>query len=157
MSPEQARGDIAKLDVRSDVYSLSVLFHELLGLRHYLEGRDSRELAISGVLKENLPYFQMKQHPNQHIFPNELWHFIRKGMEKDPARRYQSLQEMINALEQIREGDFRIQCFCTFTRRTSVSVMRFADKWPTVNFLLILSSLGGMAFALIWGLLGLLR
>ena len=39
MSPEQARGDQARVDARSDLYAACVLLHELLSLRYYFADR----------------------------------------------------------------------------------------------------------------------
>src|SRR5262249_52040558 len=52
MSPEQARGDNANVDARSDLYSAIVLLHELLGLQHCLHDKETLEAMFASIAGE---------------------------------------------------------------------------------------------------------
>ncbi len=91
MSPEQARGDI--LDGRSDLYSLGIVAYEaLVGQRPF-----SAPKAIQLML------MQMNQRPPRPRdlrpeIPKAIEEIILKVIEKDPAGRYQTTTEFIQAL-----------------------------------------------------------
>lgn len=135
MSPEQARGR-SDLDARSDLYSACVLFHELLTLRHYLEGKSSVPAVLVGVLNDALPGpMQMvaSAHPAQPPPPAEYVHFVRKGMAKDASARWQSAREMIIALEDALAGKVHVQCTVTMSKRMTREAGRFVDRHPQLT------------------------
>ncbi|MEW6431714.1 MAG: serine/threonine-protein kinase [Myxococcota bacterium] len=130
MCPEQARGAHDQLDQRSDLYSLAVLFHEFLYLEHYLAGRESIAEVLDGVRTVAPTVFSIKQHPTQPPVPAELGWFVVKGMSKDPAQRYQSADEMVDMLQRIVRGEFRVQCAQTFAKRLLRELACAVDKAP---------------------------
>jgi serine/threonine-protein kinase len=103
MSPEQALGKDDRLDERSDLYSATALFHELLALEHYLGEKDSSSKVLEAIVADELPLHRLVQmrHPAQKSVPLELLRFVAKGLEKDPSRRFQSAWEMIHVLEEV--------------------------------------------------------
>jgi serine/threonine-protein kinase len=150
MSPEQASGRNDLIDERSDVYSATVLFHELLYLEHYLANRTTLATMLDGVLNEEPSFIQLgmtRRHPHQARVPAELVHFVAHGLRKDPARRWQSSREMIFALEEIIEGRVRIQCHATLTKRIVREIGRFVDRHPQISFGCLLALAAGAGVA----------
>ena len=130
MSPEQARGE--KLDVRSDIYTLAVMFHEMLCLQHYLDGKQTMAAVLVGVQDETPKAPSFTPHPHQGAAPMDLSHFVRKGHEKDPGKRYQSVDEMIARLRRRAEGYIPIQCHVTFLKRMTQGWTHFLDRHPYI-------------------------
>ncbi len=96
MSPEQARGG-AEIDHRSDIYGLGVLCYEAVVGETPFNGEDSFAVAFAHV---NDPVPRL---------PEEVarWQpLIDKAMAKDPAQRYQSCAEFIEALKEIAPAEF---------------------------------------------------
>jgi hypothetical protein len=60
----------------------------------------------------------------------DLAWFVRKGLAKDRANRYQSAAEMLERLERRAEGYVPIQCHVTFMRRATLEATRFVDRHP---------------------------
>lgn len=58
----------------------------------------------------------------------DLTWFVDQGLQKDPARRYPSVQAMLDRLERRAEGDIPIQCHITFAQRASNALVRFANR-----------------------------
>ncbi|OJH39882.1 serine/threonine-protein kinase [Cystobacter ferrugineus] len=131
MSPEQARGQHDAVDVRSDTYSLCVLFHEFLFLRHYLHDRKSVAEVLDGVQNHTPSVFDHgTRSPHQLPVPSEFIWFIRKGLAKDPAERYQSVEEMIQELRGLMDGRIHVQCVRTFTKRGLHEALRKVESHP---------------------------
>jgi serine/threonine protein kinase len=96
MSPEQARGDTSHIDVRSDIYSLGVIFYLLLTGHHpYLEPGagilDALAKVISAPPRPFRTWFRR--------FDEDLETITRKALDKDPAQRYQSVAALAGDVE----------------------------------------------------------
>ncbi|MDM7916904.1 MAG: tetratricopeptide repeat protein, partial [Candidatus Eisenbacteria bacterium] len=96
MSPEQARGATDAIDVRTDVYSLGVIFYELL--------TDRRPYETEGLLIHEAVRVIWEEPPRR---PSGTWRQLRgdletivlKALEKDPDRRYQSVHALAEDVE----------------------------------------------------------
>ena len=88
MSPEQACGDAAAVDLRTDVYALGVLLYWLLTGRHpYLDGVESLPKALVQIAEAPPRPFRDWGLRGE----GDLELIVRKALEKDAARRYQSV------------------------------------------------------------------
>ena len=130
MSPEQARGEIAAMDERSDLYSLCVVFHELLFLEHYLGAGLDVQATLAGVQAAKPDMHRTTRRPGQHTVPRELAWFIDRGLQKAPAARFHSADEMIAELQRILSGRIRVQCQVTLVKRAGYELLALADAHP---------------------------
>ncbi len=95
MSPEQALG--LDVDHRSDLFSLGVVLYEMAAGRLPFDGENSQQV-IAHILSsqpEALARFNYE-------VPEALDHVIRKCLEKDRLRRYQSARELLVDLDNLR-------------------------------------------------------
>jgi WD40 repeat protein/predicted Ser/Thr protein kinase len=91
MSPEQASGDPAQIDLRSDVYSLGVIAFELL------TGR--LPYAVQGKMIHEAVRIIRDQEPSRlssidRALRGDAETIVAKALEKSPERRYQSAAEL---------------------------------------------------------------
>jgi serine/threonine protein kinase len=98
VSPEQASGGRELLDHRTDVYSLGVTLYELLTLRRAFPGTNARE--VLRLIERDEP---RKPRRCNRAIPVELETIVLKAMEKKPADRYQSAQELADDLRRFLE------------------------------------------------------
>ncbi len=141
MAPEQASGANDAIDARTDVYALTVLFHEFLYLEHYLEGRSSIPDIIEGVKTVIPPVQAIGRKPGQSSVPAELGWFVSRGFQKDPAKRWQSAREMIDELQAILQGRLRVQCSRTMAKRMLYEAVSVVDRAPMT--VILVSGLAG--------------
>lgn len=132
MSPEQARGANDTLDERTDLYSLAVVFHELLHLEHYLKGRNDVHAVLEGVKNVTPVLHKATMKGRKYQVPAELDWFLEKGFEKDPAKRYASVAEMTDELQRIIRGECRVRCQRTFLKRMLYEAGKLTDDRPIV-------------------------
>jgi eukaryotic-like serine/threonine-protein kinase len=157
MAPEQARGQHDAVDVRSDTYSLTALFHEFLCLRHYLEGRESLAEVLEGVQSVIPGHDMFQPNPHQPVIPAELGWFLVKGLAKNPAERYQSVDEMMDLLMRLMDGRLDVHCQRTLLKNALHKALRLVDQRPNVFLLGLLAVSSLMLTGLIhlmWKLLG---
>ncbi len=94
MSPEQARG--LTLDFRSDIYSTGVVLYEVFTGTLPFEG-DTPLAVVLKHIQENPPSPQAR---NPKIDP-KISRIVLKCMEKDPKDRFQSVNELYEALTRV--------------------------------------------------------
>jgi len=93
MSPEQAGGQRALIDHRTDVYSLGATLYELLTLRPIFDGTD-RPTVLHQVLHD-------EPRPPRSItkaIPPELETIVLKAVNKAPADRYATVRDLADDL-----------------------------------------------------------
>ncbi|UCF78574.1 MAG: protein kinase [Candidatus Eiseniibacteriota bacterium] len=96
MSPEQVRG--AKVDNRSDIWALGVVFYEML--TGELPFRSDNDAALIYCITNEDPLEPDELGSN---IPSELYSIAMKMLEKDPERRYASVEELTGDLEDFRQ------------------------------------------------------
>ncbi|MGD9683971.1 MAG: serine/threonine-protein kinase [Candidatus Obscuribacterales bacterium] len=99
MSPEQCSG--ARVDRRSDIYSLACLLYETLVGRPPHNGENALATAVMHLQEEPDPLSAVR--PDRK-FPEQLQVILDKALAKDPDSRYQSMSELRSDLEKVREG-----------------------------------------------------
>jgi eukaryotic-like serine/threonine-protein kinase len=97
MSPEQVQGK--PVDPRSDIYSFGVTCYHMLAGQPPFTGQHQFEVAMHHVNTPPAPLSSFR--PD---LPPGLCAVVHKMMAKDPAQRYQSAQELLRDLVQLRES-----------------------------------------------------
>ncbi len=97
-SPEQGRGDV--VDPRADLYSLGVVFYELLAGRKPFDGTTANALIYQHNYQE--PKLLSEVVPG---LPDAYQAVCLKCLMKDPTGRYADAAELVADLERVRDGN----------------------------------------------------
>jgi serine/threonine protein kinase/formylglycine-generating enzyme required for sulfatase activity len=100
MSPEQARGEGHRVDGRSDIFSLSVVFYELLVGRRPFHAKQETELLEQVTTFEPRPPRQFDD-----TIPKELERICLKALSKRAMERYTTAKDMADDLRYFLEQD----------------------------------------------------
>ena len=99
MSPEMALGE-KTMDARSDIYSLGCVAYWLLTGQLVFKGNTPTAVLLAHVQNPPIPPSQRSELE----IPEDLERVILTCLEKDPARRPQSAQELAQLLESCRDA-----------------------------------------------------
>ncbi len=130
LSPEQAGGE-AKLDSRSDLYSLGCVFHEMLGGEPPFTGPTTQSI-LAKHLNETSPSLATVR-PD---LPPGVVLLVRKLLSKVPADRYQSATQLLRALENPR----------ILEKGPPPPVLQRVLPWPWARRIALVAILTGLVF-----------
>ncbi len=94
MSPEQIQG--IRVDARADIFSLGVIIYEMLTGKRPFEGDHITTIVYKIMNEEPTNIREMKRD-----LPEGFEQVIKKALEKDPNKRYQSCKELAADLKNI--------------------------------------------------------
>ena len=98
MSPEQVIGN-RLVDERTDIFSLGVVMYEMMAQREPFRGPDIRATFDNIVHKEPKPPREVAPH---RFIPQQLEEICLKAIQKNPNDRFESMQEMMEAINNFR-------------------------------------------------------
>ncbi len=100
LSPEQARGEVATIDRRSDVFSLGIVLYELLSGGKPFPGESVAEMLVNLLEEEPIPLRKAAPH-----VPRELETITMKCLEPERDRRYPSARALAEDLDRFLKGE----------------------------------------------------
>ncbi len=97
MSPEQTQG--TDIDQCTDVWALGVIIYEMLTGKQPFAGDYEQAIVYSILNEEPVPITELRSDVS-----SSLEQIVNRALEKDPQKRYQSIQELLEDLESLSAG-----------------------------------------------------
>ena len=117
MSPEQVEG--REVDARSDIFAFGCVLYEMLTGKSAF-GRETTAQTIAAVLHEDPP----RVSDSGIETPDELQKVISRCLEKEPSRRFPTMNEVVSLLAGLETGAKGME---KETREASVAVLPFVN------------------------------
>ncbi len=99
MAPEQATGELEKIDTRTDIYALGCTLYHLVTGRTPFSGRTSASIMTKHLMERPLPANLVNP-----LVSKECTMLIEKMMEKDQAKRFQDPFKLLKSLDRVCAG-----------------------------------------------------
>lgn len=99
MPPEQARGLVAEVDERSDIYALGAVLYEMLAGTPPFDGRTATEVIAKVLSEKPIPIASLEREA-----PPDLCAVVEKALSKKKEERYGSAREMAREIENYMAG-----------------------------------------------------
>ena len=138
MSPEQARGD-EDLDHRADIWALGVLLYECL--TGEVPFRANNYLQIISQVLTHEPLSPSRLRPELGI-PDAVDAVVMRAMEKDRARRYQTMAELEGDLERLLAGDQNVGMRPAAVGAAPAVRAAAPKRWPLVLLAMAVLAVG---------------
>ncbi|MGB9005908.1 MAG: protein kinase, partial [Candidatus Aminicenantales bacterium] len=139
MSPEQAQGK--KIDARSDIFSFGAVLYEMITRRCPFKGETKMSTLAAIIDREPKPPSELVEG-----LPREVERIIALCLRKDPARRYQHMEDLKVALEMLKEDSDSGKLAATVP---SQSMLWRGPLFRRIAIALVIILVAGMA-ALSW-------
>jgi serine/threonine protein kinase/tetratricopeptide (TPR) repeat protein len=97
MSPEQAQGE--EVDHRTDIWSFGVVLYEMFGGHLPFMGEHDQAVVYSILNKRPKPITELRSE-----IPVSMGQVVDKALEKNPDKRYQQIDELLDDLKSISAG-----------------------------------------------------
>ena len=153
MSPEQADGELAILDHRSDLYSLGLVLFELVTLQRAISGKNSDEImrkAKRGLLDWRSP--RDGDVDSDSDMTEQLLAVVKKATCYDPNDRYATVEEFADDIRRAIRGE----AIKARPEPFKYKVMRMISRHQkaAINVVVVYSLLASLALALaLWAML----
>src|SRR5579862_7340802 len=139
MPPEQAQGQLDKIDAQSDVYSLGATMYAVLCKKQPFTGQTPMEILMK-VCKDDPP--PLKSH-NPEI-PDEVEKIVMKAMAKEKSDRYASAQALADDLKRYLTNQ-EIEAKGPSSLKLAAKRVK-RNLWPMILGVVVLAAGGVIAF-----------